>query len=136
MKNIWECAPHSNYFQSTLFLMLYYSTSLKSTATFFISGYTEYLPVHFQFKMAPVDYSVAEILATQFWVHQKNIDFQFFQNLSNLCCLYLSNQISFRGCFVFKRMGGYPLSPEVKNVAVAFRSREIKQQKSVYFENH
>ena len=39
-----------------LFFMLYYLAPLIATATFFISGETENLPVHFENKMAPEEF--------------------------------------------------------------------------------
>ena len=68
-------------------------------------------------------------------VFKKNHYFNFFQKHPKLFCLYLSNQISLRGRFVFKTNDRISsITSDKDHCCSFFTSWVIKQQKTLYFE--
>ena len=111
--------------QNTAFLLFYYSACKKATLMVFM-WYERGCPaVRFEYKTPSERYLVAELWAKQFWVLS-----ECFQKHPKLFCLYLSNQISLRGCFVFRTNGRISSITSYKdNFCSFFTSWVIKQQK-------
>ena len=118
-------------FQNTAFSLIYKSACIKATAMVFIWGDRRYPTVRFEYKTASERYLVAELWAKQFWVFfEKQGNSQFFRKHPKLFCLYLSNQISLRDCFVFKTNGRISSISSYKDHCCSFfTSWVIKQQK-------
>ena len=136
------CAPYArnwvffaNLWNST-FCLLQYSACKKATAMIFIWGDRWYPAVRFEYKTVSERYLVAELWAKHFWVSSKKLQkFKMFKKHPKMFYLYLSNQISLRGHFVFKTNGRISFITSDKDHCCSFfTSWVIKQQKTLYFE--
>ena len=122
---------------NSTFLLFYYSARKKATSIVFIWGDKGYPADRFEYKKASEWYLVAELWAKQFWVFLIKIYIMnFFRKHPKLFCLYLSNHISHRGCFVVKTNGRISSITLYKDHCCGFfMSWVIKEQRKLYFEN-
>ena len=86
-------------------------------------------------KYPPSDIWLLRYKQTGFWFFGNKQIFNFFKQHRKLFCLYLSNQILLRGCFLSKRTAGYPLSTHTKTIPVAFLKLSNRATKKRIFEN-
>ena len=98
------------FFLNTTFFRLYISAHKKATAMVFFWSGSGYTPLRFEYKTASEGYLVTEILRKQFhqfhqFLNKKKWKSLFFRIYPRMFCLYLSDQISLRGGFVFKMNG-------------------------------
>ena len=84
-----------------------------------------YPAVRFKYKTASERYLVAELWAKQFWVFFEKIEIlNFFENTQD-CFAYISaTKYRSEAVLYSKRMAGYPLTPHIKIIAVAFLQAE------------
>ena len=102
-----------------------YSAHKKATAMVFIWGDRGYHAVRFEYKTASERYLVAELWAKQFWVFFEQIEvLNFFENTQK-CFAYISaTKYRSEAVLYSKRTAGYPLSPHIMTIAVAFLQAE------------
>ena len=79
----------------------------------------------FEYKMTSEQNLVAEILAKQFWVFLITIQNKFFFKNTQTCFDHNSaTKYHSEVVLHLKRTAGYPLSPHIKTIAVAFLRAE------------
>ena len=96
-----------------------------TTAIIFIWGDRGYPAVHFEYKTASERYLVVELWAKQFWMFLKKLKFRIFPQNTQNCFAYISATKYCSGAVLYsKQTAGYPLSPHIKIIAVAFLRAE------------
>ena len=112
-------------FKNTAFLLLYYLACKKATAIFFIWGDRRYPAVCFEYKTTSELYLVTELWAEQFWVFFEKIEtLNFFEN-THYSFAYISiTKFHSEDVLYSKRTAGYPLSPHIKTITVAYLKAE------------
>ena len=90
-----------------------------------IWGDKGYPAVRFEYKMTSEQYLVTELWAKQFWVFFEKIEIlNFFKNTQNRFAYILSTKYCSEAVLYSKRTAGYPLSPHIKIIDVAFLQAE------------
>ena len=130
-KIFWGCAPYA---QSSVFLLFSkiqhpccrcISACKKATVMVFIWGDRGYPAVRFEYKTASERYLVAELSAKQFWVFWGKIEIVISPENTPNCFAYISaTKYRSEAVLYSKLTAGYPLSPEIKTIAVAFLQAE------------
>ena len=76
--------------------------------------------------MASEQYLVAELKAKQFWVFSEKNEIVIFLENTQKCFAYISTtKYCSEAVLYSKRTAGYPLSPHIKTITVAFLQAEI-----------
>ena len=92
----------------------------------FIGGDRGYPAARFEYKTASERYLVAEIWAKQFWVFFEKIKIlNSFENTQNGFAYISATKYHSEAVLCSKRMAGYPLSPQIKIIGMAFVWAEI-----------
>ena len=91
----------------------------------FIWGDRGYPAVRFEYKKASERYLVAELWVKQFWVFFEKIEIlNFFKNTQNRFAYISATKYRSEAILYSKQTAGYPLSPRIKIIAVAFSQAE------------